>query len=89
MVVLSINGVVSLDSIPPYILKEKNKLFQKDNCKDCYDLDNRVKDLEISLITKAMELTEGNKAKAAEILKIKRTTLYYKLKQYDLESSET
>lgn len=89
MVVLSINGVVSLESIPPYILKEKNELFQKDSCKDCYDLDNRVKDLEISLITKAMELTEGNKAKAAEILKIKRTTLYYKLKQYGLESSET
>ncbi|EPS52782.1 sensory box sigma-54 dependent transcriptional regulator [Clostridium botulinum A1 str. CFSAN002368] len=31
-----------------------------------------------------MEIAKGNKKKAAEILNIKRSTLYYKLNQYDL-----
>ncbi|MDO7203930.1 helix-turn-helix domain-containing protein [Paraclostridium bifermentans] len=30
-------------------------------------------------------MTNGNKAKAAKILNIPRTTLYYKIEQYDIE----
>ena len=85
MVVLSNKGHISINSIPEYILnnsKVKEKIeVDKD---DKYNIEERVKSLEYNIIKEVMEITKGNKAKAAEILKIKRTTLYYKLKQYGL-----
>lgn len=87
IVVLSNGGHISTNSIPEYILNESDfygECSVKESTEDRYDLEERVKNLEYDLIKEVMEFTGGNKAKAADILKIKRTTLYYKLKQYGL-----
>lgn len=43
-----------------------------------------VRRFEIRLITRALELTGGNQARAARILGLGTTTLNYKIKQYEL-----
>jgi len=80
MVVLSSKGHLTFRHLPRYILEN----IQEDYLPDKYDLEYHKKELEKSLIREVMDLAGGNKQKAAEILKIKRTTLYYKLKQYNL-----
>lgn len=47
------------------------------------DLEAHVSKLEISLLNKALAAADGNKAKAARILKISERTLWYKIKKYD------
>lgn len=87
IVVLSNGGHISTNSIPEYILNESDfygECSVKESTEDRYNLEERVKNLEYDLIKEVMEFTGGNKAKAADMLKIKRTTLYYKLKQYGL-----
>lgn len=87
MVLLSNGDCISVDSIPKYILSyEEEKYFiNKDiDLEDKYNLEKMVKTLECEIIREVMNTTGGNKAKAAEILKIKRSTLYYKLKQYNM-----
>lgn len=87
MVLLSNGDCISVDSIPKYILSyEEEKYFiNKDiDLEDKYNLEKMVKTLECEIIREVMDTTGGNKAKAAEILKIKRSTLYYKLKQYNM-----
>ncbi|TPB26535.1 hypothetical protein DIJ63_39045 [Burkholderia pseudomallei] len=44
-----------------------------------------ISKLEVKTIKVALSMTNGNKAKAAKILNIPRTTLYYKIEQYDIE----
>jgi len=87
MVLLSNGDCISVDSIPKYILSyEEEKYFiNKDiDLEDKYNLEKMVKTLEYEIIREVMNTTGGNKVKAAEILKIKRSTLYYKLKQYNM-----
>jgi transcriptional regulator of acetoin/glycerol metabolism len=45
-----------------------------------------LRDLEKEGILAALAATNGNKAQAAAILEIDRSTLYKKLKDYDIES---
>lgn len=47
-------------------------------------LEELVSEYEISIIKKALNLTSGNKAKAAEILQIPATTLRSKIEKYNL-----
>ncbi|WP_454052843.1 sigma 54-interacting transcriptional regulator [Clostridium sp. Marseille-Q7071] len=87
MVLLSNVECISVDSIPKYILSyEEEKYFiNKDiDSEDKYNLEKMVKTLECEIIREVMNITGGNKVKAAEILKVKRSTLYYKLKQYNM-----
>ena len=48
------------------------------------DLAAAVRRFEIRLITRALELTGGNQARAARMLGLGTTTLNYKIKQYEL-----
>jgi two-component system, NtrC family, response regulator AtoC len=48
------------------------------------DMEGCVSNLEIRMITAALQQTEGNKAKAARNLKISERTLWYKLKKYNI-----
>ncbi|MEW6322504.1 MAG: sigma-54 dependent transcriptional regulator [Acidobacteriota bacterium] len=55
-------------------------------------LDERLRDVELNLISWALKVTSGNKSKAAELLQIKRSTLGDRIKKLGLshlESSET
>ena len=52
------------------------------------DLTKATQKIEIKNITKALNMSNGNKAKAAKILNIPRTTLYYKIDQYKIDESK-
>ncbi|MGL4797421.1 MAG: helix-turn-helix domain-containing protein [Paraclostridium sp.] len=52
------------------------------------DLNKAISQLEINTIKKALELSNGNKAKASKILNIPRATLYYKIDQYKINVSK-
>jgi DNA-binding NtrC family response regulator len=65
---------------PEIILNnEENEFFELG------DLNQKIEDLEKTLITKALDETSGNQTKAAEILKITERTLRYKIKKYGLK----
>jgi PAS domain S-box-containing protein len=83
MVVLSSGGRITAESIPEYILDVVGEGEDKDL--DDYDLEGIVENLERKTIREVMKLADGNKQKAAKMLKIKRSTLYYKLEKYGIE----
>jgi len=85
MVFLNKTSLITKNLLPKSIRKslvEENKV--KDEIGDTLDLNVSVEALEISLIERALEITEGNKSKAAELLNIPRTTLHSKMKHYGL-----
>lgn len=83
MVVLSDSSIIEKDDIPNYIVESaKNSTDDEDYP---LDLTSATEKLEIKNITKALEMSNGNKAKAAKILNIPRTTLYYKLDLYGIK----
>ena len=79
LVLFSRNGTISKENIPDYILAENNQRKA-----DTFDLKKNLKITEIELIKRALDKTDGNKKMAAELLNIPRSTLYYKLKNYNL-----
>lgn len=82
LVLFSKGGEVKLESVPGYILEEtRSKGIPEEVC----DLGKCIERAEVDAIRKAMKLAEGNKSKAAELLNIPRSTLYYKIKYYDLK----
>ncbi len=74
-VLLSRDELVSVEVLPPEIRNQ----YQKENGFNLYNADN-----EMTLIKKALEKTDGNKTKAAQLMKIDRKTLYNKLKLYGI-----
>lgn len=52
-----------------------------------YDLNKILQNTEIEAIENAMKMAKNNKAKAAKILNIPRSTLYFKLKKYGMEDT--
>ena len=50
---------------------------------DGLDLERYVEGVELSLIKRSLERTQGNKVQAARLLKLKRTTLIEKLKRLE------
>lgn len=96
LVVFSQEGEIRVDSLPQKIIENQlnDKImgleFLKDrksiNDQDELDLDLNeiVSEIEIKTIKKALTITKGNKKQAAHLLKIPRSTLYYKIKYYDL-----
>ena len=75
MVVLSDSSIIEKDAIPSYIVESaKNSTDDEDYP---LDLTSAIEKLEIKNITKALEMSNGNKAKAAKILNIPRTCLLY------------
>ena len=83
IVVLSNKSVVEKDDIPGYIIESLNEGSNEDEYP--MDLVKATTKLEIKNIKKALEMSNGNKAKAAKILNIPRTTLYYKIEQYGIK----
>lgn len=83
MVVLSSDGRITAESIPEYVADSVS--LGDDRAVDDYDLEGIVENLERKTIREVMEIADGNKQKAAKMLKIKRSTLYYKLEKYRIE----
>jgi DNA-binding NtrC family response regulator len=84
MVVLSNNGEIDVNSIPEYILNSAYEDQDEDECG--LDLEKMVEKVEKKAILKVMRMVNGNKQKAASMLNIKRSTLYYKLDKYNIDS---
>ncbi|MGE5626774.1 MAG: sigma-54 dependent transcriptional regulator PrdR [Solirubrobacterales bacterium] len=82
MVVLSNGGRITIDSIPEYIIE--SAYAQEEENIEAYDLDKIVENVERKTIREVMKISSGNKQRAAQMLKIKRSTLYYKLDKYGI-----
>ncbi len=82
MIVLSNSDVLLPIDIPGHIHRwiEDVKTEQIND----FDLTTSVENLEKNMIISALEKCNYNKAKAAKLLNIKRSTLYYKINYYNL-----
>ena len=82
LLVMSHDNRITRDVIPAYIAGEKETTT--DFAEYPMDLNDAVRKIEIDNIKKALAMADGKKAKAAKILNIPRTTLYYKIEQYKI-----
>ncbi|MCR1899794.1 sigma 54-interacting transcriptional regulator [Irregularibacter muris] len=86
LVVLSTNNHITKELMPEEIIKNiKKRKNNPEGEPQEYDLEKTLRKTEISIIQEVMTLVKGNKKRAAEILNIPRSTLYYKLSQYGIE----
>src|SRR5690606_27465246 len=77
-VLLCQSNLISLNDIPQKLI-----INSEENDDEPFALFNNKN--EIELILNALEEANGNKSKAAKLLKVDRKTLYNKLKQYDIK----
>ncbi|KDR93868.1 PAS domain S-box-containing protein [Peptoclostridium litorale DSM 5388] len=82
LIVLNSEDNIDMAIVPEYIIE--NATVKE--IKDQYPLDLGVamEKLEKNSIKRALEMTDGNKAKAAKLLNIPRSTLYYKMEVYKM-----
>ncbi len=84
IVILSKHSKFDMSYLPSDIMRnhqKNNSLHTKDNI----DLSETVNNKERELILKALKIANNNKRKAAEILNIPRSTLYFKMNKYGIE----
>jgi PAS domain S-box-containing protein len=82
LVVLCTKDIITKELIPSYILKNIEAVSSDKEYP--LDLNKAIEQLETDRIKKALEIAQGNKAKASKILNIPRSTLYYKMELYKL-----
>ncbi|SCG83382.1 Signal-transduction and transcriptional-control protein [Proteiniborus sp. DW1] len=84
IVILSKHNKFDISYLPNDIIKnyQVSSMIQ---AKDNIDLSEVVNNKEKELILKALKITNNNKRKAAEILNIPRSTLYFKMNKYNIE----
>ena len=63
----------------------KNKRFDLEDVENGVSLDNILEEIEKGYVEKAMELTRGDKARAAELLKINLRSLRYRLDKLSIK----
>ncbi|HXG51850.1 MAG TPA: sigma 54-interacting transcriptional regulator [candidate division Zixibacteria bacterium] len=90
MVLLCEGGRIEMQDLPPniYNFVSDKKIPQPTLNGKELDLRTALKQFEYRLIDEALRLTDGNKAMAARMLKVKRTTLLAKLRNRDLRRDE-
>lgn len=86
-VVLSRGMQISDTHLPRELIKDDvlKSLSAKTSAKGI-DMESSIAELEVKLISQALQDVGGNKAKAARLLKISERTLWYKLKKYNIIS---
>jgi transcriptional regulator with PAS, ATPase and Fis domain len=87
IVVLARNNntdVIDISFLPQNLRRNKElpSVSKQDNI---YDLNNILENAEKEAIINAMRITRNNKSHASKLLNIPRSTLYFKLKKYNLE----
>ncbi|WP_353095362.1 sigma-54 dependent transcriptional regulator PrdR [Tissierella praeacuta] len=85
LVILSKDNIIESNDIPVEIINSMNmNSFINLDIDNSFDLKKAMENFEKNIIIDALAAVKGNKAQAAELLNIKRSTLYYKLELYDL-----
>ncbi len=79
-----LNEVKSLPVIYKSALYSANEKIERG-----INLNETIKDLEVRLIKRALELSGGRQNRAAKLLNIKHTTLHEKIRRYRLNHNET
>jgi transcriptional regulator with PAS, ATPase and Fis domain len=87
IVVLAKNNTTDVIDISflPQNLRGNRKISSAPKQENIYDLNNILNNAEREAIINAMKISRDNKAHAAKLLNIPRSTLYFKLKKYNLE----
>lgn len=80
----SCTDIISLSFLPENIRGDRKNDDAK-RVDSIYDLSAIISSAEMEAIINAMKIAKGNKAYAAKLLNIPRSTLYFKLKKYKLE----
>ncbi|RKD23666.1 PAS domain S-box-containing protein [Caminicella sporogenes DSM 14501] len=86
LIVLCKDGVITKELIPNYIIDKVKKLKKEE--KYPLDLNEAIKQVEVYTIKRALKLAKGKKAKAAKLLNIPRSTLYYKMDVYGISADK-
>ncbi len=76
----SVHGPSRRNSEPADAGEESSEVWFPD---DGLDFDRYIEAVELSLIRRSLERTQGNKRQAAKLLNLKRTTLIEKLKRLE------
>jgi len=83
LVVLSNGKNITIELLPENMIDSSSKKNNEEPQE--YELIKVLEKTEKNIIKEVMKLAKGNKKRAAEILNIPRSTLYYKLNQYQIE----
>lgn len=91
VLVLCDDNIIYEHMLPKHILEQtkdninSNQVSILQNKQKSFDLNKSITELEIKLITETLNETKGNKAKAAKLLNIPRSTLHYKINHYNIK----
>lgn len=86
LIILSKDNRIHSENIPVQIINSINITpFIDLNESETIDLKKTVEEFEKNIILNALKVTNGNKVQSAELLGIKRATLYYKLDLYGIK----
>ncbi len=89
MYVMVDNSEIKTSDIPDHIISSDKSSIKTENIdifNDNFNFNNAVKKFQKTIIMQALNQTNGVKAKAAELLKINRTTLVEKIKKLKIET---
>ena len=87
LVVLSEGEQILPEDLPEKMRAEISRTTQRDEGSDGISFNTAVSEFEKALIISALDKTNWVKNRAAQLLKIKRTTLVEKIKRYNLEKN--
>lgn len=83
IVILAKNNSIDISLLPEKISKNRNISININN-ESNMDLNKILMNAEEKALLRAMEVANNNKTKAAKLLKIPRSTLYFKLEKYKI-----
>ena len=81
-VILEDGDMIKSENLP--FIKEPSAISHQPSANTGFSIKKAEEAIEKELITKALEMTHGNKTKAAELLEISHRALLYKIKGYGL-----
>lgn len=83
-VVMTENDVIEIEDLPSILKEETPKEVRQSEATILEQLYLQEEQTEKNIISQALQAANGNKSKAAETLGIHRSTLYRKLKKYEI-----